>query len=118
MDELISQIYYINQEISRLWSLTAPNWIQSWSDVLYLIIYGLIIRSFIFQGITDRLDRIAYKLDVASVNLRNIEIVLKNMHSLEIVLKNMHSQIQYQSGILANIDRRTHYRKTRGVPRD
>ena len=129
MDELISQISYLFQVTSRLWSLTTPNWVQYLFVFLFYILCAVIIRGFIFQGITDRLDGIAnkldgiankldgianksdesaYKLDVANVNLRNIQIDLGNIHY----------QLQYQSGILANIDRRTHYRKIRGAPRD
>jgi len=46
------------------------------------------------EQVVKKLDKSEYKLNVALVHLENIKI------------------------ILTNIDRRTHYRKIRGVPRD
>ena len=115
MDELISQISYIFQLISRLGSWTTPNWVQYLPVFFFYILCAVIIRGFIFQGITDRLDGIANKLD--GIAKKCDESAYKKDVAI-VNLKNMHSEIQYQSGILANIDRRTHYRKIKGVPRD
>ncbi|NDH69286.1 MAG: hypothetical protein EBY22_15575 [Gammaproteobacteria bacterium] len=122
MDELISQISYIFQLISRLWSLTTPNWVQYLLVFFFYILCAVIIRGFIFQGITDRLDGIANKLDGIANTLDGIankcdESSYKQDVAL-VHLENIQNQVSYQSSILANIDRRTHYRKIRGVPRD
>jgi len=122
MDELISQISYIFQLISRLWSLTTPNWVQYLLVFFFYILCAVIIRGFIFQGITDRLDGIANKLDGIANKLDGIankcdESSYKQDVAL-VHLENIKNKVSYQSSILANIDRRTHYRKIRGVPRD
>ena len=129
MDELISQISYIFQLISRLWSLTTPNWVQYLLVFFFYILCAVIIRGFIFQGITDRLDGIANKLDGIANTLDGIANTLdgiankcdESSYKQDVALvhlENIQNQVSYQSSILANIDRRTHYRKIRGVPRD